>query len=98
MQNTNKLIELDTRIQLVKVAISELERAYKADVSRAVEAYQGGNFEIFEIIDIYAAPIEKLKKQLSELYYQREAAECEEHKSFFEFLKSIRTRSKTGSQ
>lgn len=97
MENTNQLIKLDTRINLLKTAITVLERAYKSDVSKAVEAYQGGNFEIAETINMYAVPIEELKKQLYELYYQRNIVEVESEasKEFFELLKTIRGNGKT---
>ena len=85
MNDTNKL---NVKIQLIKAAISEVERAYKADVSVAIGNYQGGDFDISKIADKYAAPLEDLKAELLRLSSEKEAIEWEKSKNFWYMLKN----------
>lgn len=84
MNDTNKL---GIRIRLIKAAISEVEQAYKADVSRAIGDYRGGGFDISKIADKYAAPLEELQAELLRLKSEKESIEWEKSKDFWDMLK-----------
>lgn len=88
MLTINTIQQYNARIRLIKAAISEVERAYKADVSRAIGDYQGGKLDIFRITDKYAEPLEELQSELLHLIEEKEALEWEKSRSFWDMIKS----------
>mgnify|MGYP007011894283 CR=1 FL=1 len=87
MEN-NTIIDFDIKIQLIETAITELERMCASDILNAFKSQPEGDFEFSEIIDIYTAPLKRLRLQLHDLRIMRERAENENINSI-ELFKSL---------
>lgn len=86
MEN-NSIIDFDIKIQLIQAAILGIEKSCASDVLNTIKNQPESDFEISDIIDIYVAPLKRLKVQLYNLQAERSAIENENATGFFESLR-----------